>query len=323
MLRKMADGTAVPNDKMQLPGVDEQGWTDHPLDEDVPDLEVLDQMEAPPEAEASLARYKTAHAERVRRERQHLTMYRVAAGMAAVFLLYFSFAKFGGQFFHERVPAFVTVEVPLGSIKQVVLPDSSLATVSPGSVLRYPKNFGKGERKVHLDKGEAFFEVAKNPEKPFRVASGELQTTALGTSFTVQYDPVARREKINLYTGKVSVEATTENPNVSAVVLTPGKAYEYRAGKVILSDFTANQGNPVAKGLVFDEVPFAEAIYRIGAWHGISVELEIKDLKYKKISGNFNNKGIEDILSILSFTYQFQFAKTDSLTYKIRRDTYR
>ncbi|MGM1428804.1 FecR family protein [Sphingobacterium lactis] len=321
LLQKLADGTLTPSDERELRGVDDQGKISHPFDDGEPDLDMYTDMKAPPEMEESLARFKISHAAKVRRERQRHTIYRITAGMAAMFLLYFGFTQFSDRIFFTQAPTFVTVEVKKGTVKQFVLPDGSMATVSPGSVLRYPKDFAKDERRVYLDRGEAFFEVTKNPDKPFRVEAGELATTALGTSFTVQYDPLTKREKVNLYTGKVSVEAVKENTNISSVILTPGNAYEYRSGKVIMSNFKADNGNPVAKGLLFDEVPFEEAMYRIGAWYGISLTLDTKATQTNRISGDFNNKGIEDILSILSFSYELRFTKTDSLTYKIMKTT--
>jgi ferric-dicitrate binding protein FerR (iron transport regulator) len=274
-------------------------------------------MEAPPEMEESRTRYKASHAAMVRKEKQFRIVYRVAASVAAVFLLFFGFSKFGGRLFVDETKSFITVDAQQGSIKTIVLPDSSIATVSPGSVLRYPKAFAQAERRIYLDKGEAFFEVTKNPKRPFRVQSGELQTTALGTSFTVQYDPLLKREKVNLYTGKVEVKFTEKDTQVSPAILTPGKAYEYLQGKVILSDFNADGGNPLAKGLFFDEIPFEDAMYRIASWFGTSISIADKDIKKNRISGDFNNKDIGEILSILSFSYQFQFIKTDSLNYKI------
>lgn len=281
-----------------------------------PDLDKYAQMEAPPEMKASMTRYKISHANQLRRERQHRTIYRITAGIAAMFLLYFGFTKFDTPLFHE-VPTLVTVTVNEDAIKQIAFPDGSMATVSPGSVLRYPETFTKTERRIYLDKGEAFFEVAKDPKRPFRVASGELQTTALGTSFTVQYNPSVRREKVNLYTGKVSVENISKQRNISPIVLTPGKSYEFLDGDVVLSDFNPVGNNPVAKGLVFENVPFDEAMYRISSWYGINLLFDRENTKRRWINGNFNNKKIEDIFFILSNTYDLQFTKTDSLTYKI------
>ncbi|MCT1525314.1 FecR family protein [Sphingobacterium lactis] len=319
LLKKFKKGTLTLEDKRELWGVNEGGEIDYPFDDGAPDPEIYENVEMTPETYAALDRILVHQTHLVRKERKLRNMYRVAASMAAVFLLYFGFTKVSDRLFLNDNITYVTVEVSKGMVRSVTLPDGSVATVSPGSVLRYPETFNDDERKIFLDKGEAFFEVAKNPDRPFRVQAGELQTTALGTSFTVQYDPVMKREKVNLYTGKVSVKTMAENTDVSPIILSPGNAYEYKAGKVTLSEFNAESSNPVIKGLVFNEVPLEEAMYRIGSWYGISLVFDKENTDKHWINGNFNNKEIEDILFILSNTYDLEFTKTDSLTYKIER----
>lgn len=319
LLKKFEKGTLSQEEKRELWSMNEYGETEHSFEDGAFDLDMSDEVESSPEMEASLERYKASHAKRLSRKRQIRTMYRVAASMAAVFLLYFGFTKFGDRLFFKDTMTYVTVEVSHGDVRTLVLPDSSIVTLSPGSVLRYPQTFAKNERRIFLDKGEAFFDVAKDAAHPFRVVSGELQTTALGTSFTVQFDPATGREKVNLYTGKVAVEPVKEEANIAPVELTPGEAFEYLAGEVILSGFNSDHGNPIAKGLDFEDVPFEEAMYRIGVWYGISITFDRKNTGMENIYGNFKNKKIEDIFSILSRTHDLEFTKTDSLTYKIMR----
>ena len=73
-----------------------------------------------------------------------------------------------------------TVEKPL----VVQLPDGSKVTLSKDSRLSYGKKFDGNKREVFLS-GEAFFEVAKNPARPFLVYSNGLITKVLGTSFKI------------------------------------------------------------------------------------------------------------------------------------------
>src|SRR5690606_34780749 len=116
-----------------------------------PDLDLYSDLEGPSGMEESLARISAYQAQRVSHKKQLNTVYRIAASMAAVFLLYFGFTKFSNQLFVEDLPAYVTIEVNKGMVRSVALPDGSVATVSPGSVLRYPEEFAKDERKVYLD----------------------------------------------------------------------------------------------------------------------------------------------------------------------------
>ncbi|MFZ4262779.1 FecR family protein [Sphingobacterium sp. HJSM2_6] len=319
LLQKLKEGILSKEEEKELWRIKGIGQID-PFDDGEPVLENYNNLEGPFGMEESLSRIVRYQANRVGRKKKFYRMYLSVASVAAVFLMYAGFILFREKLMPNATPEFVLMEVPNGSIKRLVLPDSSVATLSSGTVLRYPKSFAKNERAIYLDQGEAFFEVIKNPNKRFRVQSGELQTIALGTSFTVQYDPKLKREKVKLYSGKVSVESVrkiNEDTKEGAVILTPGKAYEYLEGEVVLSDFDNNRENPISQGLHFEDVPFEEAIYRISSWYGISLTFDRNNIKSDHINGNFNNKKLEDIFYILTHTQNLQIKKTDSLTYEI------
>src|SRR5690606_22691282 len=67
-----------------------------------------------------------------------------------------------------------TLLVPKGATYQLILPDGTKAWINSKSELRFPVAFGASQRTVHL-KGEAYFEVAKNPDKPFLVETDGAQ----------------------------------------------------------------------------------------------------------------------------------------------------
>ncbi|MHA4807312.1 FecR family protein [Flavitalea flava] len=81
---------------------------------------------------------------------------------------------------------YISITVPLGKVKQLLLPDNSVAWLKSGTTLRYDASFGYRNREVELVEGEAFFEVQKNGNHPFLVKTGRLETKVLGTSFNVQ-----------------------------------------------------------------------------------------------------------------------------------------
>lgn len=99
--------------------------------------------------------------------------------------------------------------------------DGSVVMLSPGSSIRYKKQFDADRRDVLLT-GKAYFTVVKNPAKPFSVLTGEYATTALGTSFEVNtFD--ADKLVVRLFTGKVKVYAPAYISSFDAVYLTPGQ----------------------------------------------------------------------------------------------------
>lgn len=77
-----------------------------------------------------------------------------------------------------------TLTVPKAGTYRVVLPDGSRVWVNALSSLRFPVQFDKRERKVFL-LGEAYFEVEKNADQPFKVSVNGKEISVLGTSFNV------------------------------------------------------------------------------------------------------------------------------------------
>ena len=79
-----------------------------------------------------------------------------------------------------------TYSSPMGSLRTVVLADGSGATLSSDS--RIQVALSRGERQIELQQGEAYFEVSKDPARPFVVVAGERRVVAVGTRFAVRRD---------------------------------------------------------------------------------------------------------------------------------------
>ncbi len=114
--------------------------------------------------------------------------------------------------------------------KEYQLPDLSKVILQPGGIIRFVRNFDGPVRELTLS-GEAFFDVTKNPEKPFIVKANQLVTKVLGTSFSVK----AREESLNITvevkTGKVTVftanKDNAQDPETKGMILRPNQKVEY------------------------------------------------------------------------------------------------
>lgn len=91
----------------------------------------------------------------------------------------------------------------------VLLSDGSSILLKENSRLSYPKKFDDKKREVFLD-GEAFFEIAKNPNQPFLVYANEIVTKVIGTSFSIVAKKGQRNINVSVNTGKVSVYSLKE-----------------------------------------------------------------------------------------------------------------
>ncbi len=133
-----------------------------------------------------------------------------------------------------------TLSTGRGETYQVRLPDGSSITLNSASSLTYATSLnGRGERIVEL-KGEAYFDVAKDPKHPFIVKTGGQEVKVLGTRFNISDYYTDSETKTTLLEGKVKV--TSKNANNSEI-LNPGQ-------QTVLSA----QGLRVKNGVDLEEV---------------------------------------------------------------------
>jgi transmembrane sensor len=186
----------------------------------------------------------------------------------------------------------------------LALPDGSHITLAPKSRVSYAHTFGSGDtakngvtRDVYL-LGEAFFEVTKNPHRPFRVFANEIVTKVLGTSFTVRSFEKDTTIQVIVKTGKVSVykqAAAQASIKMSEIILTPNQQLVYqRTGhsfqKVLLSNpgIIAPAGND--RTLMYDEAPLDRIFSDLSKVYGISIVFDSDLLKKCTVTADLTNE---------------------------------
>ena len=193
----------------------------------------------------------------------------------------------------------------------VFLSDNSVATLSPGSTISYPETFAAGERKVTLT-GEAFFDVAKNPESPFLVYTNETVTKVLGTSFRVKAMDQENTVMVLVKTGRVSVYPKTEyetlqkkpDKSVSVIVLNPNQQAVFnRKDNKLLKGIVINRQLlselSVQKELVFDDKPVSQVFKTLQEMYGIVIDYDQDMLANYSISAQFNDENLKQRLSAI------------------------
>lgn len=123
--------------------------------------------------------------------------------------------------------------------KRIVLDDSSVVILEKGASIRYLQGFEAGQRKIWLN-GTAFFEAAPDKQRPFSVQAGDIVTTAIGTSFTINYNGTQTPLLVQLHEGKVKVYKVTDDRHMNEVYLNPGQQCSYMngAGQLLVSKFS-------------------------------------------------------------------------------------
>lgn len=128
-----------------------------------------------------------------------------------------------------------TIATPRGGIYQLSLPDGSHITLNAGSSLTFPTVFSGPTREVVLT-GEAFFEVAEDTLRPFRVKAGETVVEAIGTSFNILSYTGEPQQTTTMVSGSVKLNALglahIIRPGEQAVVNYPTRRVQVRNANV-------------------------------------------------------------------------------------------
>lgn len=161
------------------------------------------------------------------------------------------------------------VYVPNGERMQVLFQDGSKVHLNSGSRIRYPKQFGLSERRVQLE-GEAWFEVAKNRNRPFVVDLSCLDARVLGTTFDVKAYPNEEAIFVALESGSVELKSKT----LKNLLLKPGeKAFYNRASgrcEVARSRNVAAYSAWRRNVLVFKDAPLSEVMATLSRTYNIA-----------------------------------------------------
>ena len=217
--------------------------------------------------------------------------------------------KLGGKLSYDqtnknsREVVYNTISTPKGGQYQLELPDGSLVWLNASSSIHFPTSFIEKERRVDIT-GEAYFEVAKNANKPFIVIVNSSEVQVLGTHFN-----------INSYNDEDDVKTTLLEGSVKFVngattsILKPGQQSQLaKNGSVkVASDVDVDKVVAWKNGLFDFESAGIETVMRqLSRWYDVDVEYNGKtdDLFFAEMRRNIK---LSDALKALELTGKVRF----------------
>lgn len=191
--------------------------------------------------------------------------------------------------------------VAYGKSEKIKLEDGTIVTVNAGSTLIYPKKFSAKRREVYLS-GEANFDVAKNPEKPFVVKTKHIDVMALGTRFCVQCYPGSNFTKATLVEGSIKIDVATDI--TKSYILKPNEqlAYSHLSNKVDVVEVDASKIASWEDGyLVFQGATFDEIAQTIERKYNVLINYDGLNLDQHTYYVRFDpDETIDDVMKILT-----------------------
>ena len=213
--------------------------------------------------------------------------------------------------------AYNTLRVPKGKRLTLILADSSRVYLNSESTLRFPSHFpDTGKRELFLT-GEGFFEVTKDPNRPFHVNAESLDVEVLGTRFNVNAYTNYENITTTLVEGSVKISHAEEE-----VVLVPGEAGAFVKSDAALLVEQVNVANNIAwieNRLLFIDEPFETIMHKIERGYGVKIVNKNPNLNAIRFNGDFdlNTERIEDVLDAFTAVNFFEYSyKNNVVTIK-------
>ena len=192
--------------------------------------------------------------------------------------------------------------------KQLVhLPDGSTVLLNDNSTLKYDQDsFDSKTREVTLT-GEAFFDIKHNPEKPFIVHTGKIQTRVLGTAFNINAKNSSDNVEVTVARGKVQVGDTEKIygiiiPNQQIKVNKTTLNYQQNTiSAAVVTEWKSNY-------LILDDINMAEAVSLISQKYKVQILISNEKIKNCRITASFlNEEDLDHVLKVISSVLETEY----------------
>ena len=223
-----------------------------------------------------------------------------------------------------------------GSKSNILLPDGSSVWLNAGSRLTYDSLYGSNLREVTLS-GEAYFDVVRNPNKPFIIHTGKINIRVLGTVFNVKSYPEDRTIETSLIKGSIEVSFPSQpskkiilKPNQKLIIDKtesnaigntnpgmPGMAPLVSIQRLnkIGSDSSITETGWMENRLYFDDMSFRDLLQNMERKYGVSFKVADAALDTIHFTGSFQNETVSQALDALRLTAE---QSTADFTYEIK-----
>lgn len=203
-----------------------------------------------------------------------------------------------------------TLYVPAGQRVKITLQDGTEVWLNSQTTMTYPAVFNDKERKVRIE-GEAFFDVAKDAERPFIVSARNLNMKALGTQFNVYNYPNEPFVRTSLLEGGLKIyfshsenDFTILSPNEELTV----EADRMTKGEIPYSDYFLWKDGIYS----FHDELLVNILKKLELYYEVKFVIEDTSIHKWEYTGKFRQRdGIDEILRMICKIHKFKVEKNE------------
>ncbi len=206
----------------------------------------------------------------------------------------------------------LTIQIPKGGNFRFTLSDGTKVWMNAESSLSYPVSFTGEERSISLT-GEAYFEVAKDLQKPFTIESKGDLVVVTGTKFNLRAYPDEPSVAVALLEGGVNLKHEQ-----SVVSIKPGQQAVSRQGEANITCTAVDVENEIAwinGHFVFDNQDITYVMNSLARWYDVEVEFRGPPSN-RKLNGTIaKSRSLEEVLSFLGKVTNIRFEHKEGRVY--------
>ncbi len=186
------------------------------------------------------------------------------------------------------------------------LADGTIITLNRHAAVRYAQDWTAKQREATLQEGEVFFNVKRDPDRPFVVRSGNVSITVLGTSFHVKR--TGDETRVAVETGRVRVSGAGRHVELTAMQTVSVNIRESRfeTGEVgdRLNDYY------VTNRFVLDDTPLWRIVEVLREAYGVDIQIANPQIRDLPMTTTFDHGDLEGILGIIGDTFRIQVTRS-------------
>lgn len=203
------------------------------------------------------------------------------------------------------------------NIIKKTLPDGSLVWLKPNATLTLPKSFKKSSRNVSMN-GECFFEITKNPSRPFIINSAHIVTKVWGTSFKIVDYRTYSEAIVKVVTGKVSVsKKSNSSTNVSTrlapdeVILLPSQKAVYKLGEETIATDLKSDMQDMDQwkhiDLSFENDRLSVIVKELNNRFNVNIQIQGNRLSNELMTADLSGLNLPEVLEVLKASMSIDY----------------
>jgi len=249
----------------------------------------------------------------------------VAASVALLVSAFFLLQKKADQThwysYRQEAPGFTEFVNTTASQVQLLIMDGSVISLEGNSRVKYKKDYALDTiRKVYLE-GAAFFDVVRDPKKPFVVFTNDVATEVLGTSFRINADVSTKDVVVSVKTGKVSVysvkkQSATSTDRKDGVIVFPNQEVVYTDEQGFFEKKIVDAPRllvpPSEDSFVFKHAPIATVFGKLEEAYGVEILFDRETMKNCFLTAPLGSEPLFDKLRVICRTIGASYEVIDA-----------